>query len=88
MAKIPKRQREVLDVAITEAADAVEGVTVFHAGTTHRDGDVVTNGGRVLTVTAIGADLNEGTPALVELVSDQADQQAERDARRARRGRP
>ena len=32
-----------------------------------------------------GADLNEGTPALVELVSDQADQQAERDARRARR---
>ena len=32
-----------------------------------------------------GSDLNEGTPALVEVVTDQADQQAERDARRARR---
>ena len=31
-----------------------------------------------------GEQLNEGVPALVELVSDQADQQAERDARRAR----
>ncbi len=31
-----------------------------------------------------GQHLNEGVPALVELVSDQADQQAERDARRAR----
>lgn len=31
-----------------------------------------------------GKQLHEGVPALVELVSDQADQQAERDARRAR----
>ena len=31
-----------------------------------------------------GEQLNAGVPALVELVSDQADQQAERDARRAR----
>ena len=31
-----------------------------------------------------GEQLSEGVPALVELVSDQADQQAERDARRAR----
>ncbi len=31
-----------------------------------------------------GQQLNKGVPALVELVSDQADQQAERDARRAR----
>ena len=42
-----------------EAAAAVEGVTVFHAGTTERDGAIVTNGGRVLTVTAIGATLDE-----------------------------
>lgn len=32
---------------------------VFHAGTTERDGAVVTNGGRVLNVTARGANLQE-----------------------------
>jgi phosphoribosylamine--glycine ligase len=30
---------------------------VFHAGTAARDGHVVTNGGRVLGVTALGADI-------------------------------
>ncbi|NWR39192.1 PUR2 protein, partial [Tachuris rubrigastra] len=33
------------------------GLEVFHAGTALRDGRVVTSGGRVLTVTALGADL-------------------------------
>ncbi len=37
-----------------EAADMLEGVTVFHAGTVERDGAVVTSGGRVLGVTARG----------------------------------
>jgi phosphoribosylamine---glycine ligase len=32
------------------------GVEVFHAGTAERDGDVVTAGGRVLGVTALGDD--------------------------------
>jgi phosphoribosylamine---glycine ligase len=35
--------------------DAVEGVDVFHAGTAERDGQIVTAGGRVLGVTALGA---------------------------------
>lgn len=39
--------------------DQVEGSVVFHAGTASADGDVVTNGGRVLGVTAIGKDLEE-----------------------------
>ena len=30
---------------------------VFHAGTALKDGQVVTSGGRVLAVTALGADL-------------------------------
>jgi len=34
-----------------------EGVQVFHAGTAFQDGQVVTNGGRVLGVTALGASL-------------------------------
>ncbi|NXM08757.1 PUR2 protein, partial [Tyrannus savana] len=33
------------------------GLQVFHAGTALRDGRVLTSGGRVLTVTALGADL-------------------------------
>ncbi|MHC4598804.1 MAG: phosphoribosylamine--glycine ligase [Planctomycetota bacterium] len=35
-----------------EAADALEGTTVFHAGTTAHGGKVFTSGGRVLGVTA------------------------------------
>jgi len=37
----------------------MEGATVFHAGTAVKDGKVVTNGGRVLGVTAVGADIRE-----------------------------
>jgi phosphoribosylamine--glycine ligase len=40
-----------------DEAGAVEGVTVFHAGTAARDGDVVVAGGRVLNVSAVGSDL-------------------------------
>jgi phosphoribosylamine--glycine ligase len=35
-------------------AEAVEGVTVFHAGTALMDGALVTSGGRVLDVTGVG----------------------------------
>ncbi len=36
-----------------EAAEQVEGVTVFHAGTARGDGGLVARGGRVLAVTAV-----------------------------------
>jgi phosphoribosylamine--glycine ligase len=35
-------------------AQHADDVLVFHAGTTDKDGQVVTNGGRVLCVTALG----------------------------------
>jgi len=35
------------------------GVVIFHAGTSFKDGKLVTSGGRVLGVTALGADLEE-----------------------------
>ena len=41
---------------IAEAA-AIDDVMVFHAGTAQKDGQIVTNGGRVLGVTAMGADI-------------------------------
>ena len=40
---------------VISGLDDVEGVEVFHAGTAERDGEVVTAGGRVLCVTALGA---------------------------------
>jgi phosphoribosylamine--glycine ligase len=38
-------------------AAAAEGALVFHAGTALRDGDLVTNGGRILNVTALGGSI-------------------------------
>ena len=38
-------------------AEALEDVVVFHAGTKEQDSNVVTNGGRVLGVTALGRDI-------------------------------
>ena len=40
-----------------EAADAIEGVKVFHAGTVRDGSRVLANGGRVLNVTALGHDV-------------------------------
>jgi phosphoribosylamine---glycine ligase len=40
-----------------ERAEAHPGVTVFHAGTARRDGRLTTAGGRVLGVSAVGADI-------------------------------
>ncbi|MCP4374921.1 MAG: phosphoribosylamine--glycine ligase, partial [bacterium] len=42
-----------------EAADAIEDVKVFHAGTAMQNGKLVNNGGRVLGVTALGATIAE-----------------------------
>ena len=42
-----------------DAAGAVEGVQIFHAGTARKDGQITANGGRVLNITAIGANVSE-----------------------------
>ncbi|SHK29141.1 phosphoribosylamine--glycine ligase [Desulforamulus aeronauticus] len=44
---------------ITGFEKVPEGVVVFHAGTTSREGQVVTAGGRVLGVTTTGKDIQE-----------------------------
>jgi phosphoribosylamine--glycine ligase len=52
----PVRRGDVIEGLA--AAGALDGVTVFHAGTaTNADGRITTNGGRVLTVTALGPDI-------------------------------
>jgi len=62
-------------VIVDGPADRAAAIAAVKAGET----DVV-----VVIPENFGEQLNEGVPALVELVSDQSDQQAERDARRAR----
>jgi len=46
-----------------DAADALPHTKVFHAGTALKDGQVVTNGGRILGVTALGKDLKSAQAA-------------------------
>ncbi len=50
---------------ITEA-ERIDGVQVFHAGTAMRDGQLVTAGGRVLSVAAHGKTLQEAVAAVYE----------------------
>lgn len=42
-----------------ERAEELEGVTVYHAGTAEKDGELVTAGGRVLDVTAVAPTFQE-----------------------------
>ncbi|HUK24114.1 MAG TPA: phosphoribosylamine--glycine ligase [Terriglobales bacterium] len=51
-----------------EEAGSLAGVKVFHAGTTSRDGGYYTAGGRVLGVTARGADLQSAVGLAYEAV--------------------
>jgi len=51
-----------------EEADKTEGVKVFHAGTSARDGAYYTSGGRVLGVTARAADLSSAVARAYEAV--------------------
>jgi phosphoribosylamine---glycine ligase len=52
----------------TEAADRMEGVKVFHAGTSRRDGEYFTAGGRVLGVTARAPELKAAVDRAYEAV--------------------
>ncbi|TXN12334.1 phosphoribosylamine--glycine ligase [Vibrio parahaemolyticus] len=45
----------------------IEGEKVFHAGTDNKDGDIVTNGGRVLCATALGNSVSEAQQRAYEL---------------------
>jgi len=49
-------------------AEKLDGIKIFHAGTALKNGQLVTNGGRVLGVTAVGKDLAEAKQKAYEAV--------------------
>jgi phosphoribosylamine--glycine ligase len=68
----PESYEKGFEITGIEDVNAKEGYHVFHAGSKFEDGKLVTNGGRVLGVTAKGADLVEARAnayAATELVS-------------------
>ena len=57
------------DVISGLPTEEVSGEKVFHAGTTNKDGKVVTNGGRVLCATALGNTVSEAQQRAYELAA-------------------
>lgn len=51
-----------------EVAGAMENIMVFHAGTTKEGDDIITNGGRVLGVTALGPTIKDAIDRAYEAV--------------------
>ncbi|MHC4482939.1 MAG: phosphoribosylamine--glycine ligase, partial [Planctomycetota bacterium] len=49
-------------------AEQLEDVVIFHAGTAVKDGDIITNGGRVLGVTAVGEHIADAKAKAYEAV--------------------
>lgn len=55
----PGSYKKHIPITGIENADALPDTRVFHAGTTLKDGRVVTDGGRVLAVTSLGKNIAE-----------------------------
>ncbi|UCE99217.1 MAG: phosphoribosylamine--glycine ligase [Planctomycetota bacterium] len=49
-------------------AESIDNVVVFHAGTAVKNGDIITNGGRVLGVTALGQTIADAKKTAYEAV--------------------
>jgi phosphoribosylamine---glycine ligase len=65
----PDEHQTGLPISGLNEAVALPNVTVFHAGTARRDGKVVTAGGRVLSVSALGDDLADARRRAYEAAS-------------------
>jgi phosphoribosylamine--glycine ligase len=51
------------------AIPAIAGAQIFHAGTSEKEGSLLSSGGRVLTVTGIGSDLTEARNVAYRAIS-------------------
>ncbi|XOQ49103.1 MAG: Phosphoribosylamine--glycine ligase [Eubacteriales bacterium] len=64
----PGKYAKGLEITGLDENGQVEGATVYHAGTSCKDGAFYTNGGRVLGVTALGKTLEEALRKAYEAV--------------------
>ncbi len=64
----PDRYEKGYEISGIEEAEKEPDVVVFHAGTEEKDGKIITNGGRVLTVTATGKDINQAREKVYKAV--------------------
>jgi phosphoribosylamine---glycine ligase len=62
----PGKYRSGIPITGIEEANCIAGVQVFHAGTALQDGQLVTAGGRVLSVAAQGGTLQEAVAKVYE----------------------
>ena len=62
----PVSYKKGYEITGLEDAEAMDNITVFHAGTALKDGKFVTNGGRVLGVTGVGENLDEAIKTAYE----------------------
>lgn len=65
----PVSYKKGYEITGLEDAEAMDNITVFHAGTALKDGKFVTNGGRVLGVTGVGNNLDEAIKTAYEGVA-------------------
>lgn len=64
----PGDYQKGIEIKGIEEAEKLQDVVVFHAGTAMKDGSLVTSGGRVLGVTALGATIAEAKSRAYEAV--------------------
>lgn len=65
----PKEYKTGYEITGINEADEIENIKVFHAGTKTENGKILTSGGRVLCITAVGKDLPSSIQKAYEGVS-------------------
>ncbi len=65
----PKKYEKGIEINGLDEVDKMENVIVFHAGTKFHNGKIVTNGGRVLGVTALAPTINTAIDKAYEAVN-------------------
>jgi len=66
----PDIYKKGLPITGIEGAEKVPGVVVFHAGTKKEEGKLVTNGGRVLGISAVGKTLQQALDSAYEAADE------------------
>lgn len=66
----PDKYEKGFEISGLETVRELDNVQVLHAGTATKDGKIVTNGGRVLGVTAIGKDIQEAQKTVYRVIQN------------------